>query len=65
MPSLGAILGLRDKSKTLTLAGIMDLPNLQINIIRQLANAYERTLAAQIGEAIQLRFKQEPQVLEV
>ena len=46
MPSLGAILGLRDKSKTLTLAGIMDLPNLQINIIRQLANAYERTLAA-------------------
>lgn len=45
MPSLGAILLLRDHNLKYTLQAISDLPNLQFNIIKQLSHAYEKTFA--------------------
>jgi hypothetical protein len=45
MPSLGAILTLRDKNPDMTLTTIIGLPQAQYNIIKQLANAYDRTLS--------------------
>jgi hypothetical protein len=55
MPSLGAILALRDKKQELTIQSILDLPHNQFNIVKQLSNAFERTLAKQILEAYNQR----------
>lgn len=50
MAGLGAILALRDKSMGMTINAIMGagLTQPQFNIVKQLANAYDRTLAKQI-----------------
>lgn len=53
MPSLGALLSLRDKNKTFTLQAIVQLERTQFNIVKQLANAYERTLSKQIHEVLE------------
>ena len=48
MPSLGALLALRDKNLNFTLNSIVNLPIMQINIIKQLANAFEKNFGRQI-----------------
>ena len=45
---LAAVVALRDKNLALTLQSLSSLPTLQLNIVKQLANAYERPLAKQI-----------------
>ena len=45
---LAAVVALRDKNLGLTLQSLSSLPSLQLNILKQLANAYERPLAKQI-----------------
>lgn len=51
MPSLGAILLLREQNLRFTLKAILELPHLQFSIVKQLANAYEKTLAKQLFDA--------------
>lgn len=53
MPSLGAFLSLRDKQQDMTLDCLTQLPQNQLNIIKHLANAYERTLYRQILDSIE------------
>eukprot|EP00350_Pseudokeronopsis_sp_OXSARD2_P001784 CAMPEP_0170547716 /NCGR_PEP_ID=MMETSP0211-20121228/6067_1 /TAXON_ID=311385 /ORGANISM="Pseudokeronopsis sp., Strain OXSARD2" /LENGTH=175 /DNA_ID=CAMNT_0010852867 /DNA_START=1349 /DNA_END=1876 /DNA_ORIENTATION=+ len=50
MPSLASFLALRGKNCDMALKAILKLPPQQFNIIKQLANAYERTLAKQLLE---------------
>eukprot|EP00347_Sterkiella_histriomuscorum_P005558 403356151 len=60
-PSLGAILQLRDSNQEATLKCIQNLPSLQFNIIKQLANAYDRNLAKQISQYQETQRQQEQQ----
>lgn len=50
MAALGCLVALRDKSVGQTIKAIVagGLSTMQVNIIKQLANAYERTLSKQI-----------------
>jgi hypothetical protein len=47
MASLGCLVALRDKNTYQTIRSIVSggLSTMQVNIIKQLANAYERTLS--------------------
>jgi hypothetical protein len=47
MASLGCLVALRDKNTQQTIRAIVagGLSTMQVNIIKQLANAYERTLS--------------------
>ena len=48
MPSLGALLALKDKDSHLTLDAIVGLPLVQVNIVKQLANALDKAFGRQI-----------------
>jgi len=50
MPCLASCLALRDKNPDLALRALVCLPPHQFNIIKQLANAYERSFARELME---------------
>ena len=51
MPALGVLLALRDLELTRTIKTIMNLPNQQLEIIRELADSYAPDLASNISTA--------------